>query len=343
MGIILETTRLVLKAPEASHLAELIALRADPLVMRYVGNGCVQSPEEVAVFLQEAENYFKTYGMGFFSVFEKHSGAFVGQAGLFHLGFDVNQEKVELAYRLHQQYWHKGYATELAKALIPWGFKTLGLTQIIALIYPQNEPSRRVLEKAGLVYQGIIPLREWEYPSYVIKANKLNLSQVKLKPATLADYPCMQNLADYYAYDIAEYLGWPQAKDGTHRIGIDFKKYWETQDCFPYLIQYLSEWAGFVIVDKNVHNLENDFNMAQFFILRQFKAKGLGRHLAYHCFDHFKGKWEVYALCGNEGAYRFWRRIIQDYTQGKFKESTRQVGKVLRNYFEFTSREKTVV
>jgi hypothetical protein len=47
--------------------------------------------------------YLEKYGLAFYSVFEKETGNFVGQAGLFHLGFDVTQSDIELAYRLNKK------------------------------------------------------------------------------------------------------------------------------------------------------------------------------------------------------------------------------------------------
>src|ERR1700733_5810827 len=122
MPIFLETDRLILRLPEPSDLNHLIALRSDPDVMKYVGKGVVQTKAEVERFLKIAIDYQEKHGFGFCSVFEKETGAFVGQAGLFHLSFYDEQPEIEIAYRLHKKFWGKGYGTELARALIQWGF-----------------------------------------------------------------------------------------------------------------------------------------------------------------------------------------------------------------------------
>ena len=169
MSIFLETKRLILKTPEISDLENLVALRTDPEVMMYVGTGIVQTREQVEEFIANADPYFKEYGLAFCSVFEKETGNFIGQGGLFHLGFNVNQPDIELAYRLHKKYWGKGYATELAQALIQWGFEHLPVKKIIAGAYPENIRSHRVLEKAGMSYSGIINYRGnelWGYEIY---------------------------------------------------------------------------------------------------------------------------------------------------------------------------------
>ena len=338
MNIALETKRLILKPVALSDLDNIFALRSDQEVMKYVENDFVKTKEEVLDFIQCQQGYFEKYGLDFFSVFEKETGAFVGQAGLFHLCFDINLPDIELGYRLHKKYWHKGYATELATALIEYGFNQLSLPKIIAAVDPENDRSRRVMEKVGMSYLGMIEFRGFLLSRYEIANNKIDLNKIKLSPATIDDYPIIQNMAAYYAYDISEFMGWAQQKDGTHSIRIDFIKYWQTDNTFPFIIRHKDELVGFVIVDKNVSDSSNDFNIAQFFILRKFLRKGIGKHVAYQCFDQFIGKWEVFVMPGNEGAYRFWRKIISNYTDHQFKEFTRTVNKNIRNVFEFNSR-----
>src|SRR5579872_5573139 len=157
INIFLETKRLILKPIDPSHLDDLFALRSDPEVMKYIGEtGATQTREEVEHFIECGTGYYEQYGLDFFSVYEKETGDFVGQAGLFHVGFNVKQSDIELAYRLHTKYWNKGYATELAKNLIEYGFNKLSLPKIIAAVRPENERSRRVMEKAGMSYIGIV-------------------------------------------------------------------------------------------------------------------------------------------------------------------------------------------
>ena len=307
MNNFLETKRLILKPIDPSHLDDLFALRSDPDVMKYIGeSGATQTREEVENFIQCGTGYYEEYGLDFFSVYEKETGAFVGQAGLFHVGFDVKQSDIELAYRLHTKYWNKGYATELAKTLIEYGFNKLSLPKIIAAVRPENERSRRVMEKAGMSYIGIVDFRGKPWPCYEIYNNKINFNKVKLIPAVIEDYPVIQNMASYYSYDMSEYMGWAQDADGRQSVGMDYLKYWNTKNTFPFIIK--------------------------------FQGIGIGRHIAFQCFDQFQGRWEVFVMPGNEGAYRFWRKTIQAYTQNDFKEYTRTVGKSIRNIFEFSSK-----
>ncbi len=171
MATFLETKRLILKPTKLADLNNLIVLRSDPDVMKFVGEGKIQNKEEVKRFLKIAIDNQKKYGYGFCSVFEKDSGDFIGQAGLFHLGFNDEQPEIEIAYRLHKQYWGKGYATELVIALIQWGFEHLPNKRLIALVDTENLRSRKVLEKAGMRYTGKVIYSDKEMPCYEIYKN----------------------------------------------------------------------------------------------------------------------------------------------------------------------------
>ncbi len=136
---------------EPSDLKDWILLRQDPVVMKYLGK--VKTKEEIENFFTDvAIPYYEKHGLGFFSVFEKETGSFIGQAGLFHLGYDDTQTDIEVAYRLLEKFWGKGFATELANALIEWGFAHLPVKKLVGGAWVANVASNRVLKKVGMHY-----------------------------------------------------------------------------------------------------------------------------------------------------------------------------------------------
>lgn len=60
----------------------------------------------------------------------------------------------EIAYIINPQYWGNGYATEVAKYLLDFGFGKLNLHRIFATCDPRNTASSRVMEKVGMKYEG---------------------------------------------------------------------------------------------------------------------------------------------------------------------------------------------
>ncbi|HCJ1167219.1 TPA: GNAT family N-acetyltransferase, partial [Legionella pneumophila] len=81
----LETDRLIIKLTSLSDFENILALRSDPEVQKYT----TQPPatkQDVQRFLDWVIPYQKKHGHGMASVFEKKTGDFVGQAGIFHIG-----------------------------------------------------------------------------------------------------------------------------------------------------------------------------------------------------------------------------------------------------------------
>jgi ribosomal-protein-alanine N-acetyltransferase len=62
--------------------------------------------------------------------------------------------EVEVGYRLLHEAWGQGFATEVARELVRYGFEEVGLDRIIGLTHPDNVASQRVLMKAGLAAAG---------------------------------------------------------------------------------------------------------------------------------------------------------------------------------------------
>jgi ribosomal-protein-alanine N-acetyltransferase len=76
--------------------------------------------------------------------------------------------KIEVGWILHQAWWGQGLATEGALASIHYAFEELKLEEVISVTVPANSTSRRVMEKAGLVFQGTRLWRNTEVVWYAI-------------------------------------------------------------------------------------------------------------------------------------------------------------------------------
>jgi predicted acetyltransferase len=154
-----------------------------------------------------------------------------------------------------------------------------------------------------------------------------------LIPATLADYPTIQNMARFYVYDRTEFMGWPCPENGLFDC-IDFKHYFENPNEKAFLIRVNNEIAGFVLLDKMKLLDDIDFramgspstntiinwNMGEFFILAKFQGKGVASEVAKQIFKSHPGLWTVAVMPENIKAVKFWRKIISDATNGAYTE-----------------------
>lgn len=93
------------------------------------------------------------------AVTEKNSDECIGQIAYFLV--DSKNHFAEIEYCIGAEFQRRGYATEAAKAVIAYGFESIGLHKVQICTKTINEPSRRVIEKCGLTYEGT--LRDYFY------------------------------------------------------------------------------------------------------------------------------------------------------------------------------------
>jgi RimJ/RimL family protein N-acetyltransferase len=150
---ILQTPRLLLRRfrDEPADFEHYAGLYADPDVARHVGG--VQSREQAAQTYDERilRYYDANPGLGIWATFEREGGAFVGLHLLNHIRGDT---LLQVGYSLRRAAWGRGYATEMARAVMRYGFRTLGLPIVHAIVNLDNGASMKVLHKLGMRREG---------------------------------------------------------------------------------------------------------------------------------------------------------------------------------------------
>ena len=144
----IETERLLLRMLCPEDLDDLAHLFSDPDVMRYVGDGKTVNREEADKALQSIIRHWDTHGFGRWAVVDKNTQEFVGFGGL-RLLFGTP----EVVYHLATAHWGKGFATELARASLRFGFEEHQFDRIVAIAKPKNAASIHVMEKLGMHYE----------------------------------------------------------------------------------------------------------------------------------------------------------------------------------------------
>ncbi len=149
----LTTERMLLRPLTAADEDRLVELDGDPEVMRYLDGGRPTPRETVRrEHLPRLTRHYPGIGTyGYWAAEEADTGAFLGWFEFRPLR-DDSAAVVELGYRLRRVAWGRGYATEGARALLRKGFTELGVERVTANTMTVNSGSRRVMEKAGLMY-----------------------------------------------------------------------------------------------------------------------------------------------------------------------------------------------
>ena len=148
--VILTTQRLVLRPIGPDDLETTHAYAGNPKNAWYMFFLPYASSEETLEALHaSAQEWEKDAPLLYdFAVLldEKHIGS---------VSITLNPDRTEgeLAWILHMDYWHKGYAAEAATALRDWSFSTLHLRRIFAMCDARNVASSRLMERLGMVLE----------------------------------------------------------------------------------------------------------------------------------------------------------------------------------------------
>lgn len=151
---VIETARLLLRPFTMRDLDDLHrVIYSDPQVTTYLPGGEPWPLCETRSLLAWWVAHWEDKGFGPWAVTDQTNGAFLGDCGLMYL--PSAGHTVELLYALGRESWGKGYASEAARATLRYGFEQAGLKQITAVAVPENAGSRRVMEKLGMIFEGI--------------------------------------------------------------------------------------------------------------------------------------------------------------------------------------------
>lgn len=83
-----------------------------------------------------------------------------GLIGAVGLELEPDHRRAELGYWIGRPYWGVGYATEACRSVVSYGFREMGLRRIYGRHLAENHASGRVLEKVGMVREGLLRRHE---------------------------------------------------------------------------------------------------------------------------------------------------------------------------------------
>ena len=148
-------------------------------------------------------------------------------------------------------------------------------------------------------------------------------AHVEVIPATAEQEPILANLLELYAHDFSEFHDLELGSDG--RFGYkDLCLYWSVPNRHPFLVQIDGRLAGLILVKKGsaISGDEDVWDMAEFFVARGYRRRGIGAEMAHKVWRRIPGRWEVRVMESNASAYLFWEHAVTKFT-GKAAHSVR--------------------
>ena len=141
----------------------------------------------------------------------------------------------------------------------------------------------------------------------------------------------INNLMQFYMYDFSEFVNIDIEADGFFAAYKNLDDYWNDENRFPYIIQNEERPIGFALVRLIESAQRSYYSIAEFFVLKKYRKKGIGKQIAIQLFNLHKGLWEVFQRETNKPAQLFWSNVIGAYTKGNFTERFED-GKTIQSF-----------
>ena len=150
---VLATERLVLRRAAASDVKEIFALRSDISIMKYIPRPLVTNLDEALEHINNIDAKIESKEGINWGITLKGDDTLIGIIGFYRI--NAENYRAEIGYILHPSQSGKGLISEAVKKLVTYGFNTMNLHSIEAVIAPENVASAKVLEKNGFVQEGL--------------------------------------------------------------------------------------------------------------------------------------------------------------------------------------------
>jgi RimJ/RimL family protein N-acetyltransferase len=154
MGLLFETDRLIVRTYETDDAEADYQMYRDPDVWTYLGvNRPYTSIDDARAAIARRQTFDQEKsGYGSWAVVVRDTGELIGTVLIAPL---EEGPEIEVGYILAKRAWGMGYGTEVCRAAIAYGFRTLPVDQLVGVVFPENVASQNVITKAGMTFQGM--------------------------------------------------------------------------------------------------------------------------------------------------------------------------------------------
>ena len=142
---------------------------------------------------------------------------------------------------------------------------------------------------------------------------------ISIEPILIEQKSVFIQMMELYMYDFSEF-----SDDDINEYGyfgyLRIDDYWNEEGRYPFFIRVDGKLAGLVLVRSccEYNNLSNPHNIAEFFVMKKYRHKGVGKVASMMIFDMFPGGWEIAQWANNLPAQNFWKQVISEYTNKKY-------------------------
>ncbi len=146
---------------------------------------------------------------------------------------------------------------------------------------------------------------------------------VDVSKVELSQKPILRNLVEYFEYDLSLYTDRDVNSSGTFEYKY-LDNYWTEENRYPYFIIVNEQYGGFALIRRIITKDDVYYSMAEFFVLKKYRRRNIGKRAAFILFDKYKGTWHIHQHEKNKPSQIFWRNIINEFTKNNYKELSQE-------------------
>lgn len=141
--------------------------------------------------------------------------------------------------------------------------------------------------------------------------------EVVLAPIARDQAGVLENLFELYVHDFSEHVPLDIKPNGRFDLPLE-ERWWTAQDHYPFFVRWKSKLAGFALVRRGsrITGASDIMDVAEFFVLRGARKKGVGTSAARALLAAYPGKWEIRIRKTNPAALKFWLRVVEPWSSG---------------------------
>ena len=150
----LRTPRLLLRRLRMEDAGDIFAYASDPQVTPYLIWETHRSLDDTRDFLERTLQSYRDGGLPVWAIEHLADKKVIGTCGF--ADFAPRYGRAEVGYAIGRKYWRQGLMTEALRAVLAYCFDVLQLNRIEARCDVENTGSWRVMEKAGMKFEGVL-------------------------------------------------------------------------------------------------------------------------------------------------------------------------------------------
>lgn len=174
---VLDTERFRLRKIELTDASNMYSYFSQDRVTEFYDLETFSSKQQAVELIESLLFRYQSRKQIRWGIARKENNELIGTCG-FH-ALEKDHFKAEIGYELHPDYWGSGVMAEVIAKVVNYGFNEMGLNRIEAFYDPLNHASRRVLEKNGFEFEGILRKRFFEKGKFVDAAISALLKEIK--------------------------------------------------------------------------------------------------------------------------------------------------------------------